>query len=163
MLDKGIEIIQRVAGQRTKGYRSPSWELNDRSLGLISSRGFQYDSSLMGNDIPYMVDAGNGKRLVEIPVHWELDDYPYFDFAPALGSVRTISNPHTVLETWTTIFDGMYHYGRSFMLTCHPFLIGRPGRLRILEKLINHMRSFHGVAFMRTDTVAEQWGKNHAG
>lgn len=159
VLDKGIEIIQRLTGQRPKGYRSPAWELSEHSLPLLASRGFLYDSSLMGDDIPYMVDAGGGKRLVEVPVHWELDDYPYFDFSPALGSVRTIASPDYVYQAWSNIFEGMYHYGRSFMLTCHPFIIGRPGRVRMLERLIGYMRGFPGVEFMRTDAVAEMWAK----
>ncbi|MBM3944245.1 MAG: polysaccharide deacetylase [SAR202 cluster bacterium] len=159
VLDKSLDILQAITGQKVKGYRSPAWELSEHSLGLIASRGFTYDSSLMGNDIPYMVDAGKGKKLVEIPVHWELDDYPYFDFSPALGSVRTIAAPGDVYRAWADIFEGMYHYGRSFMLTCHPFLIGRSGRLRALEKLIGHMQSFQGVKFMRADEVADMWAK----
>ena len=99
ILDKGIEIIRRLTGQAPKGYRAPSWELSDRSLSLIASRDLLYDSSLMGNDIPYMVDVGNGRQIVEVPVHWELDDYPYFDFAPSLGSIRPISNPETVFQS----------------------------------------------------------------
>ena len=81
VLDKGNEILCGITGEGVAGYRSPSWELSDVSLQLMAERGFRYDSSLMGSDAPYWVSAGES-ALVELPIHWALDDYPYFVFAP---------------------------------------------------------------------------------
>ena len=39
----------------------------------------------------------------------------------------------------------------------HPHVIGRPGRLLMLERLINYIRSFPNVAFMRAIDVANLW------
>ena len=160
VLDRGTAIIERITGERPRGYRSPSWELSERSLPLLARRGFLYDSSLMGNDVPYLVDA-DGARLVEIPVHWELDDWPYFAFAPGQGAHSLMASPDHVFQVWSTAFEGAYHYGRSFVLTMHPFVIGRPGRLRMLERLIKYMRDFPGVEFMRAVDVAEMWATNY--
>ena len=66
VLDRGSAILERITGEKPLGYRSPSWELSDDSLTLLIERGFVYDSSLMGNDIPYKVDA-DGSDIVEIP------------------------------------------------------------------------------------------------
>ena len=156
VLDKGIAIIERIAGERPVGYRSPSWELSEHSLSLLAERDFLYDSSLMGNDIPYMVDA-DGRQLVEIPSQWELDDGPYFDYAPSLGSRNLMASPEQVYQVWSEAFEGMYHYGRSFVLIMHPFVIGRPGRLLMLERLIRHMREHPGVEFMRAVDLARMW------
>jgi peptidoglycan/xylan/chitin deacetylase (PgdA/CDA1 family) len=154
VLDKGISIIERITGEKPKGYRSPSWELSEHSLSLLADRGFAYDSSLMGDDIPYMVDA-NGSQIVEIPIHWELDDAPYFSYAPSLGARPVMASPEHVYQVWSAGFEGMYHYGRSFVLTMHPFVIGRPGRLRMLERLIRYIREFRAVEFMRAIDLAE--------
>ena len=156
VLDKGIAIIERVTGERPKGYRSPSWELSPHSLSLLAERGFTYDSSLMGNDIPYVVDA-DGSSLVEIPVQWELDDAPYFNYAPSLGTRPLMASPEHVYQVWSAAFEGMYHYGRSFVLTMHPFITGRPGRLRMLERLIRYIKEFPGVEFMRAADVADMF------
>ena len=102
----------------------------------------------MGNDIPYVVDA-DGSSLVEIPVQWELDDAPYFNYAPSLGTRPLMASPEHVYQVWSAAFEGMYHYGRSFVLTMHPFITGRPGRLRMLERLIRYIKEFPGVEFMR--------------
>ena len=77
VLDKGTSILERITGDRPRGYRSPSWELTENSLALLAQRNFIYDASMMGNDIPYIVDA-NGSQMVEIPGHWQLDDDPKY-------------------------------------------------------------------------------------
>ncbi len=153
VLDRGSDILERITGETPLGYRSPSWELSEDSLDLLAERNFVYDSSLMGNDIPYKVYA-NGRELVEVPVHWELDDVPYFNYSPALGARNVMADPEHVYRVWSAAFDGMYHYGRSFVLTMHPYTIGRPGRLLMLERLIQYIQGFPGVAFMRTIDMA---------
>ena len=110
----------------------------------------------MGNDVPYLVDAG-GRELVEIPVQWELDNAPYFNYAPALNARNMMASPEQVYQVWSAAFEGVCHFGRSFVLTMHPYVIGRPGRLRMLERLIRYIREFPGVEFMRAVDVAEDW------
>ena len=156
VLDHGSGILERITGQKVLGYRSPSWELSEYSIQYLIDRGFVYDSSLMGDDIPYIVTEGDS-QLVEIPVHWEWDDHPYFSFAPALGGRSAMASPEQVYQAWSAGFEGAYHYGRAFVLTMHPHIIGRPGRLRMLERLIAYMKSMPGVEFRRAIDVAAEW------
>ena len=156
ILDKGLEILERITGERPLGYRSPSWELSAKSLDLLKERGFVYDSSLMGDDIPYFVDAEGG-RLVELPVHWSLDDVPYYNFSPVQGRTAPMATPQDVLEAWKWEFDGAHRLNRSFMLTMHPYTSGRLARLMALEKLVNYIRSRPGTQFMRCIDVAQSW------
>ncbi len=156
VLEKGIRILEDLTGQKPKGYRSPGWELSEASLDLLAAHDFSYDSSLMGDDAPYLVDSANGK-LVEIPVSWVLDDAPHFVYAPAAQRTSPMKSPNEIYEIWAAEFEGLYRYGRAFTLTMHPQYIGRPGRLLMLERLINHIRSFPNVSFMRMVDVAEIW------
>lgn len=164
-LEQGIAILQRITGQAPLGYRSPSWELSDVSLDLLASHGFQYDSSLMGDDAPYILDQVTlnadtpDKRMVEVPIHWLLDDAPNFVYAPSANRLGPMRGPDEVYANWSAEFEGLYHYGRAFTLTMHPQYIGRPGRLLMLERLITHIRSFPNVEFMRVIDVAEMWAK----
>ena len=159
VLDRGIEILSRLTGSAPAGYRSPSWELSEHSLELLADRGFTYDSSLMGDDVPYLVPVDD-RTIVEIPVHWELDDAPYFNYAPSLGARPVMASPGHVYDVWSAGFEGAYHYGRAFVLTMHPYVIGRPGRLRMLERLIDYIRGHAGVQFSRAVDVAEMWTAN---
>ena len=156
VLDRGIEILHGLTGEPPLGYRSPSWELSEHSLELLADRRFIYDSSLMGDDAPYIVNVDD-RTLVEIPVHWELDDAPYFNYAPSLDLKCPMASPQQVYEAWSSAFEGAYHYGRSFILTMHPYIIGRPGRLLMLERLIEHIKTFPNVQFSRAIDVAQAW------
>ena len=160
VLDKGSRILQGITGEPVIGYRSPSWELSDVSLGLMAERGFRYDSSLMGSDAPYWVGAGDS-ALVELPIHWALDDYPYFVFAPTDGR-RLQAAPEQVESTWRDAFDELHRRGGVFTLTMHPYIIGRPGRVAMLERLIQYMRSESGVTFARAVDVCDQFAAEWA-
>ena len=154
VLDRGIDILERLAGERPRGYRSPSWELSEHSLELLADRGFLYDSSLMGDDVPYLIHVDE-RTIVEIPVQWELDDAPYFNYAPSLEMRPVMASPSQVYDVWSAAFEGAYHYGLSFTLTMHPYVIGRPGRLRMLERLLDFIGEFEGVEFMRAADAAK--------
>ncbi len=156
VLDRGSEILERLTGRRPRGYRSPSWEISEHTLALLAARGFVYDSSLMGNDVPYLLDVGN-RTLVEIPVHWSLDDAPYWSFNPALGRRDLMASPSYVYDAWREAFDEIYDRGRAYVLTMHPWVIGRAGRLRMLDRLVRHIKQHPGVEFARHIDVAERW------
>lgn len=166
VLDRTNEILRGITGEPALGYRAPSWELSAHSLELLGERGFRYDSSLMGQDLPYLVgpegpSSDAGGPLVELPVHWSLDDYPHFNWTPS-DSHRLQASPSHVLDVWTSAFDELYERGGMFMLTMHPYVIGRPSRLGVLERLLAHIRQRSGVAFYRSIDVAEgvlgAWG-----
>ena len=158
VLEKGSDILQRITGQAPRGYRSPSWELSEVSLDLLASHGFLYDSSLMGDDAPYLLEPESpATSLVEVPIHWNLDDAPNFVYAPSANRLGPMRSPQEVYNNWKAEFEGLYYYGRAFTLTMHPQYIGRPGRLRMLDKLIAHIKTFPNVEFMTVADVAEMW------
>ncbi len=155
VLEKGVDILKSITGQPPRGYRSPSWELSPVSLDLLASHGFLYDTSLMGDDAPYILNQDQPeKSLIEVPIHWLLDDAPNFVYAPSANRLGPMRNPDEVYRAWSAEFDGLYRYGRAFTLTMHPQYIGRPGRLLMLERLIEYIRSFPNVEFMRVIDVA---------
>ena len=50
----------------------------------------------------------------------------------------------------------MRRHGCLFMLTCHPFLSGRPARVEALRALIEHALEAGDVEFATGATVAER-------
>ena len=146
-----LRIFQDSLGLRPQGYRSPSWELNLRTPGLLKRNGFVYDSSLMGNDIPYWLDTPDGP-LDEVPVQWMLDDAPLYRHV--YGSSNGIADPDRVLGMWAREFKALYAENGCFMLTMHPWISGRAGRLDAVRELIELMLTFDRVWFTTTLEVA---------
>lgn len=159
ILDRQLDTFDRLLGIRPVGYRSPSWDLNVRTPDLLHEWGFLYDSSLMGNDIPYDVPTKHGP-LMEVPVQWLLDDAPFYRHI--YGSPNQIAEPERVIQLWSREFRAMHAENGCFVLTMHPFLSGRAGRLDALEELLDYMQTFTGVWFATTEEVARWAIKNRA-
>jgi peptidoglycan/xylan/chitin deacetylase (PgdA/CDA1 family) len=175
---RAIESIRRVAGRPPRGYRSCSWDLSPVTIELLLKHGFDFDTSMMGDDYtPYRARLGDkptvdepfafGKptRLVEMPISWTLDDYPHFEFLRTPQTVLPgLSNAGAVLENWLDDFRYMvenYEFG-ILTYTCHPFVIGRGHRMIMLEKLIRGLKEM-GAEFMAMEDAMETFLAREAG
>ena len=157
VLQRGLEALDRVVGVRPMGWRAPMWETNYRTHGILARHGFRWDSSLMDADRPYVLatgDAGAG-TLIEIPVHWGLDDGEQYAWLPDLWEAATIESPAKVLEMWTLEFDAVVADGGCLVLTAHPFLSGRPSRARALERLLERIVGTSDVWVATASEIAE--------
>ncbi len=148
-----LAILRDQLGVRPVGYRSPSWDVNVWTPGLLKAHGFLYDSSLMGNDVPYEVETEHGP-LIEVPVQWILDDAPLFRHV--YGATNAIADPARVFDLWSREFAGMHRENGCFVLTCHPFISGRASRIALIEDLVAYMRRSRDVWFTTCEAVA-QW------
>ncbi|MFT3863289.1 MAG: polysaccharide deacetylase family protein [Solirubrobacterales bacterium] len=130
-LELGLEALARV-GARPEGYRAPNWEISVLTIALLEAAGFRYSSNLMDDIRPYLhADT----EVVELPVHWLLDDAPFFWFSTdSFGRcIRSTAEAAAVIDEERA---GLAAVRGLTLLTFHPQLIGRPGRLPLLERLI---------------------------
>ena len=163
ILARSVEAVRKVAGAPPKGFRAPYWALGPETLQRVLDAGFEYDSSLMADDYrPYRVRLGDRhsvdgvstfgqeSALMEVPISWALDDWPYFEPGPGRDG---LSAPSRVLEIWT----GELHYawehaaGGLLTVTMHPECIGRGHRMAMLEQFIAEAKALDGVVFDRLD------------
>ncbi len=165
------DAIERLTGQKARGYRSPSWDLSESTVDLLIKHGFLYDSSLMGSDyIPYRArrndifalgepyQYGEETDLIELPISWSLDDHPHFEFfrtpqflMPGLNSARQVMD--SWYDEWRymkkTVDWGILTY------TMHPYVIGRGFRMLALEGLIDKLMA-EGAEFMTMENAARE-------
>jgi peptidoglycan-N-acetylglucosamine deacetylase len=154
-LERGLAALQRL-GVEPEGYRAPSWEPSLRTLSLLAEHGFVYDSTLMDDDRPYLLETDHGS-LVELPPHWGLDDWNQYMYMPDPRSgPGTVHPPPRALELWRAELDGMRRHGCLFVLTMHPFLSGRPGRIEALRMLIEHAVDCGDVEFVSCAEAARR-------
>jgi peptidoglycan/xylan/chitin deacetylase (PgdA/CDA1 family) len=169
---RAVETIRELTGKGPVGYRSPSWDISDRTIDLVLDHGCRYDSSMMGHDCsPYFARRGDKVTadepmafgpvtdLVEIPISWSLDDHPHFEFIRTKDEVLPgLANANAVLENWIADFDYMRRTTEWGMLvyTFHPYVIGRGHRMLILEKLIDELGRM-GADFLTLDEVQQEF------
>ncbi|WP_067892720.1 polysaccharide deacetylase family protein [Actinomadura chibensis] len=151
---RAADTLERLAGTRPVGIRTPSWDFSSHSLRIIRELGLAYDSSLMADDDCYEILAdGEPTGIVELPVEWIRDDMPYF-MMDRFSSPRPYTPPRGVLSIWRDEFDAAYAEGGIFQLTLHPHFIGHRSRLSILTRLLEHIASHEGVWFATHAQVA---------
>ena len=151
ILVRSIALLERLTGTRPTGYRAPWFETNPWTADLLARHGLSYCASEMGDDVPYTHPNG----LVEIPGQWMLEDWEQFAFNadPAWGSVP--ENCAKVFDLWWREFEAMHDFGCCFVLTLHPWLSGRPSRVRLLEDLVGAMQTKGDVWFARGRELAD--------
>jgi peptidoglycan/xylan/chitin deacetylase (PgdA/CDA1 family) len=154
LMQRSLDTLEALGGRRPVGSRTGSWEYSENTVELLQELGLIYDSSLMADDQAYEILAGGRPTgIVQLPVEWILDDFPYFGM-DRFSSTRPYTPPSDVLEIWTEEFEGAYEEGGLFLLTMHPHIIGHRSRLRMLERLIQHIREKPGVWFATHEDVA---------
>lgn len=166
-LRRGNDAIERIAGRRAVGYRSPAWDLSPNSVELLLGEGFRYDSSMMGHDHqPYRARVGDRvepgrpvrfgapSALWELPVSWSTDDFPHFEYFRGSG----LRAAGAVLENWLEDFRYMKETCATGVMTytLHPFVIGRGHRMRMLERLLVALRE-EGAEFVTAETAIDRF------
>jgi peptidoglycan-N-acetylglucosamine deacetylase len=150
--ERALEALDRL-GVKPKGHRSALWEASWDTPSLVAEYGLEYDSTLMDDDKPYLLETPKG-TIAELPPHWSLDDWEQYAYLPRPEIGTNIESPAKVLDLWTNELDAMRRHGCLFMLTNHPFLSGRPGRVETLRKLIEHALDRGDVEFVTAAEVA---------
>ena len=152
--ERALAALDRL-GVKPSGHRAAMWEASWETPRLVAEHGLMYDSSLMDSDRPYRLRV-DGSTIAELPPHWSLDDWEQYAFLPRPDIGGVIESPAKVLELWRAELDAMRRYGCLFMLTCHPFLSGRPARVEALRALIEYALDAGDVDFATGATVAER-------
>jgi peptidoglycan/xylan/chitin deacetylase (PgdA/CDA1 family) len=182
VLDRCIDLVEKVSGRRPTGYVAPWWEFSRVTNELLLERGIKYDHSLMHNDFtPYYVRVGDSwtkidyskpaeewmhplvrgeeTSLVEIPANWYLDDLPPMMFIKGAPNSHGFVSPRHLGEMWQDQFDWVYRemdYA-AFTMTIHPDVSGRPQTLLMLERLIEHINGHDGVTWATFDEIADDF------
>lgn len=148
VMKKSINAIEKNCNVKPRGFRSPEGELTLDTLRIAKQNGMHYSSNLSDDDRPYYKDLDNGINLLEIPIHWANYDLPYFAFnyKPAFPAGQgRIANYSGVLSNWKDEFYGCHDYGLCYVLQLDPQIIGSPGRIGMLEELLDYMEELGDV------------------
>lgn len=153
-LHRSIEIIEQHTGHKPRGNRSPLYNMSAYTLKYLVDLGFQYDSSLMGDEVPYFLETGNG-RMLELPVSWATDDWPPYVHAPDLGYMFPPQAPDDAMRIFLAEFKALLHCpGGVWVGVWHPFVSGRLSRWLRVEKMIEYMLSTGDVWFATLEEIS---------
>ena len=157
----GMEIIERLTGERALGWYTGRDSVNTRRL-VADHGGFLYDSDYYGDDLPFWteVQKTNGETVPHLVVPYTLDTND-MRFALPQG----FSHGDEFFEYLRDAFDVMYAEGeeRPAMMSIgmHCRLLGRPGRFKALQRFLDHIEKHDRVWVCRRVDVARHWIAHH--
>ncbi|NYJ03330.1 peptidoglycan/xylan/chitin deacetylase (PgdA/CDA1 family) [Nocardioides thalensis] len=150
--ERGLAVFEEQ-GIDVVGHRAALWHTTTTTMELLAEHRMAYDSSMMGDDRPYLLQL-DGASVVELPVHWSLDDWEQYAFLPEPHVGSIIEAPSKVFDMWRDELDAMTEHGCLFNLCLHPFLSARPGRLAVVRRLVEWARERGDITFERCRDVA---------
>ncbi len=154
LLCRSIDIIEKHTGRRPRGARSPLYNFSKHTAELLAAEGFLYDSSLMGDDVPYVLSTGAGE-LIEIPVSWQTDDWPPYVHSIELDYMMPIMPPDRAMEGYMAEFEAARRVGGALWIgVWHPFVSGRLSRWLRVEQMIDEMLATGDVWFATMEEIA---------
>ena len=157
----GTEIVTRLTGERPLGWYTGRDSPNTRRL-VADEGGFLYDSDYYGDDLPFWtrVARTDGVEVDHLVVPYTLDAND-MRFATPQG----FNTGDHFLQYLTDTFDVLYAEGaeRPSMMSVgmHCRLLGRPGRLRALQRFLDHVERHDRVWVCRRVDVARHWIAHH--
>ncbi|GAW48994.1 MULTISPECIES: polysaccharide deacetylase family protein [unclassified Nocardioides] len=152
-MGRAIDTHVKLTGQRPRGYRAPVYNFSDHTARILGEEGFLYDSSLMADHDPYLIDGGSG-TVVELPTHFALDDWPQYTHLPDYNYMMPINSPGRAADVFLSEFDAAWEDGGLWISVWHPFVSGRPARLKEIGRMISHMKDRGDVWFAPLEMIA---------
>ncbi|MEP3333548.1 polysaccharide deacetylase family protein [Sedimentitalea sp.] len=153
VIARTVDALTRIAGRAPVGWHTRSAStVNTRRL-LCEHGGFLYDSDAYNDDLPYVLQPVGTPHVV-LPYSFDTND---MRFVPGGGFVFGDDFARYCINA----FDWLYREGETspkmMSIGLHQRIIGRPGRIAGLERLLNHMAGRGGVWFATRAEIAHTW------
>jgi putative urate catabolism protein len=147
------ETIRRLTGGRWPlGWYTGRDSPNTRRL-VVEQGGYRYDADSYADDLPYWVKVGTVDQLV-VPYTLDSND---MRFATNQG----FNTGDQFFSYLRDAFDVLYAEGlesaKMMSIGLHCRLVGRPGRLRGLQRFLDYAQNHEAVWFCRRIDIAHHW------
>jgi allantoinase len=156
-----VDAMRELTGSAPLGWYTGRDSPNTRQL-LIEQGGFTYDADYYGDDLPFWTDVtrSDGSHQSHLIVPYTLDSND-MRFASPQG-FNTSEHFYQYLKD---SFDVLYAEGatapKMLSVGMHCRLLGRPGRLRALQRFLDYIQSHDKVWVARRIDIANHWIRTH--
>jgi allantoinase len=158
----GTDIIHRMTGGLWPvGWYTGRDSPNTRRI-VADLGGYEYDSDYYGDDLPFWVEItrSDESRVPHLVIPYTLDTND-MRFATPQG-FNTADHFYTYLRD---AFDVLYAEGedapKMLSIGMHCRLLGRPGRIRALQRFLDHIERHDRVWVCRRIDIARHWKQTH--
>ncbi|PCI63426.1 MAG: allantoinase PuuE [Kordiimonadales bacterium] len=153
---EAVKIITELTGERPRGWYTGRTSPNTGKL-VEEDGGFLYDADDYSDDLPFWRPHAGGAQLV-VPYTLDCNDMRF-------ASPQGFNAGDQFFNYLKDAFDALYEEGaespKMMSIGLHCRLIGRPGRIKALERFFDYAKSHEAVWFTRRVDIARHWAKEH--
>ncbi len=146
---KNIEIVEKVTGQRPKGFNAFWMRQTAATFGILQDLEFLYHTDDLSRDEP-AVTMVNGKPFVVVPYTLRCNDIGRFSSPGMTGAMFE--------QELKDEFDVLYSEGqrrrRMMSISTHDRIGGAPAIIAALDRFLRYAKQHSGVSFLRKDEIA---------
>ncbi len=135
-----IDTLAHATGSAPAGWLGPEYGESERTPRLLAQAGIRYVCDWVNDEQPYRLSVPEGE-LYALPVTLPLDD------VNALWDRRMDIDRYgqAIVEAFETLYRDGETNGRLLVLNLHPFLIGQPFRIGVLDAALERIAPHPGV------------------
>ncbi|MFD0268056.1 allantoinase PuuE [Streptomyces sp. NPDC127106] len=153
---RSVATIEQLVGRRPVGWYTGRTSSNTRRL-VAEEGGFLYDSDDYSDDLPFYVEAAGRPHLV-VPYSLDANDFKFL-------IVHGFTTADDMLMYLVDTFDALHSEGadrpRMMSVGMHGRIIGRPGRIRVLDGFLRHVAQLGGAWVATREQIARHWLATH--
>ena len=157
----GVEAVEAACGVRPLGWYTGRDSPNTRRL-VADHGGFAYDSDSYADDLPYWLqvrrtDASLAPHLV-VPYTLDAND---MRFALPQGYTQADDFFVYLRDSFDTLYAEGAEAPKMMSIGMHARVLGRPGRIRALQRFLDHVERHSRVWVPRRVDIARHWTREH--
>lgn len=155
-IQKSIDQVVDLTGVPPLGYYAGLPSIHTRKL-VVEAGSFLYDSDVYNDDLPYWT-SDFGKPHLVIPYSLDTNDSRF-------GRKEGYQVGDDFFTYTKDSFDWLYKEGevrpRMMTIGLHARLLGRPGRIGALHRILDYMMEHQRVWICRREDIAKHWATQH--
>ena len=156
-----MEAITALTGERPLGWYTGRDSPATRRL-VVDHGGFEYDSDYYGDELPFwlQVQKTDGTLAPHLVVPYTLDSND-MRFALPQGFAQGDDFYTYLRDSFDVLYAEGAEHPAMLSVGMHCRLLGRPGRMRALQRFLDHVQSRPDVWVCRRIDIARHWKATH--
>ena len=152
-VSQSLETLRQITGQSVRGWLSPAKNQSGLTPEILADHGIEYLCDWVNDELPYEFRTANGS-LTAMPLSTELED-----------RFVLMNNLHTE-QSWLEQVQDACEYllteskeqgGRMLSLAIHPWLLGQPHRIGVLEEALAYVSRQDSVWLASSGEIVDSY------
>ena len=153
---RSLDHYEKYTGRKAKGWLSSSLRGTLQTPAILAEYGCTFYCDLLNDDQPYLIRTPKGP-IVSTPYTNEINDFTML--------TRRNYTTSEFAEILKDELDVLYAEGeeapKMLSVGMHCRLLGRPGRMRALQRFLDHIERHDRVWVCRRIDIARHWKQVH--